>query len=129
MSKIIEKYNELKSKDREKLYLFRCGKFYIFIADDCEKIRDFVVLKKIPFTKDTYKCGFPSNVLEDYLKVFKNLNLNVEVIESLELNDDNDYMKEKFNRLKKYINNIDIDTLKPIDAINELVSIRRMINE
>lgn len=33
--KIYEKYLKLKEKDSSKLYLFRCGKFYIFVDEDC----------------------------------------------------------------------------------------------
>ena len=129
MSKILEKYNELKNEDKDKLYLFKSGKFYIFICDDCEKIRDFVVLKKVKFTNDTFKCGFPSNVLNEYLKVFKNLNLNVEVVESFELNNSDERIIEKYSRILKYVNDIDINNIKPIEAINKLDTIRRMINE
>lgn len=37
VSKIYAKYLELKEKNPNKLYLFKSGKFYIFIADDCDK--------------------------------------------------------------------------------------------
>lgn len=81
MSKLIEKYEKLKEKDREKLYLFKCGKFYIFLCDDADYINEYVVLKKTLFTKDKYKCGFPKESLYDYLRVFENHNLNIEIVE------------------------------------------------
>lgn len=77
MSRIYEKYLELKENDNNALYLFRCGNFYIFIADDCDTINEYVVLKKVLFTKDIYKCGFPINSLNDYMRVFNNHKLNV----------------------------------------------------
>ena len=94
MSKIYAKYLELKEKDKEKLYLFKSGKFYIFIADDCDAINDYVVLKKVKFTNEVYKCGFPENVLEDYLRVFKNHNLNIELVDNTNLNNNSIYDKK-----------------------------------
>lgn len=34
MSKLYDKYLELKKKDESKMYLFRCGNFYIFLDED-----------------------------------------------------------------------------------------------
>lgn len=122
MSKIYDKYLELKSIDNDKMYLFRCGKFYIFIADDCEKINDYVVLKKVNFCKDVLKCGFPSNVLDDYMRVFRNQNLDIEIIE--EIADG-----EKVNPIYEMINKIDIDNITPLDALIKLKEIKDLINK
>lgn len=111
MSKIYEEYLRLKEKDNNKLYLFRSGKFYIFVGDDCDLINEYVVLKKTPFSKETYKCGFPNNSLEQYLKVFHNHKLNVEIIENIE---DIDIITD----LKK----VDINNITPIEALNLLES-------
>ena len=46
MSKIICKYLELKKQNPKKLYLFKSGKFYIFVGEDCDFINEYVVLKK-----------------------------------------------------------------------------------
>ena len=81
MSKIYEKYLILKQRDDKKLYLFKNGNFYIFLKDDCDYINEYVVLKKTLFTKDIYKCGFPIQSLEQYMHVFHNHKLNVEVID------------------------------------------------
>lgn len=97
MSKIYNQYLKLKQKDSQSLYLFRCGKFYIFIADDCEIINDYVVLKKTKFTNECMKCGFPINVLDEYLRVFRNHNLSVQVIEEIE-----DFSINKNEILKEY---------------------------
>lgn len=117
MSKLIEKYNELKEKDKDKLYLFKSGKFYIFLCDDADYINEYVVLKKTIFTKDTYKCGFPVERLDAYLKVFKNHNLNIEIIENNN--------KDIINIIK----NIDIDNITPMDALNKLKDIKELIND
>lgn len=118
MSKIYAKYLELKENDDTKLYLFKSGKFYIFIADDCDLINEYVVLKKVKFTNDVYKCGFPENVLDDYLRVFKNHNLNVEVVENTKLNNLSVY---------EIINNTDINKITPIEALKILENLKEIV--
>ena len=105
-----DKYLKLKEKDSSKLYLFKCGKFYVFLDKDCDYINDYIVLKKVKFGK-TYKCGFPSESLDSYLKVFKNNGFNVELV------DDKD---DIYDRLVKRVNNIDINQITPIEALNIL---------
>ena len=117
MSKIYSKYLELKEKDNNKLYLFKSGKFYIFIDNDCDIINNYVVLKKTKFTKDIFKCGFPENVLQDYLRVFKNHNLNIEIIKDFNLEND----------IYDYINKIDINNITPIEALEYLIKIKEIV--
>lgn len=115
MSKIYEKYLELKENDNNSLYLFRCGNFYIFIADDCDTINEYVVLKKVLFTKDIYKCGFPINSLNDYMRVFNNHKLNVQVIDEIDTN------------VKSYIDSIDINKITPLEALVILGHIKELM--
>ncbi len=121
MSKIYDKYLELKNEDSTKLYLFRSGKFYIFLGDDVDFINEYVVLKKVKFSNETYKCGFPDAVLDQYLKVFKNHNLDVVVVENYDLKKDN-------NNLYDFIKSIDINNITPIDALNKLSIIKEMVS-
>lgn len=58
MSKIVEKYKELKRADDSKLYLFKSGKFYIFIGEDCDYINEYIVLKKQSFLLNTINVDF-----------------------------------------------------------------------
>ena len=118
MSKIYEKYLELKSIDKDKLYLFKSGKFYIFIADDCDKINDYIVLKKVKFTNNVLKCGFPENALNDYMRVFNNQKLNIEIIEDITLNEKN---------INDFILDIDINKISPLEALNILNEIKEKI--
>lgn len=87
MSKIYNKYLELKRENSDKLYLFHSGKFYIFIADDVDRINQYVVLKKTKFTKEVNKCGFPDNCYDDYMRVFHNHKLDIETIETSDIDD------------------------------------------
>lgn len=123
MSKIYDKYLELKNKDNTKLYLIKCGKFYIFVDKDCDYINNYIVLKKVLLTKDIYKCGFPIEKADDYLKVFKNQSLNIEVVDNLDL------LEHSKTDVIEYIKNINIDDLTPKQALDKLYEIRGLINE
>lgn len=118
MGKLYEEYLKLKEENKEKLYLFKCGKFYIFLDSDCDIINEYVVLKKVPFSKNIYKCGFPSNVLENYLRVFNNHKLNVEVIENIE--------RQEID-LEAYLKNIDINKITPLEALIKLKEMKEKI--
>ncbi len=119
MSKIYDKYLELKKMDATKLYLFHSGKFYIFLDQDADYINEFVVLKKTKFTSEVDKCGFPDNVLDNYLKVFRNHKLNIEVIDKI----------EKKSSIEDFIRNLDIDQLTPKEALLKLYELRSFIDE
>lgn len=124
MSKIYDKYLELKKQDNKKLYLFRCGGFYIFLADDAIKINDYVVLKITNFSKNIKKCGFPIASLDSYLKVFHNHKLDVAVIENYEVLN----IEEKYEKLVHFIRNISINDLTPLEALNKLSKLQEMCN-
>lgn len=124
MSKIHDKYIELKAQDANKLYLFKCGGFYIFLEDDAKKINDYVVLKITPFGKNLVKCGFPAASLENYLKVFQNQKLDIAVIEDFELYT----AQEKYEKIIKYIQKIDINNITPLEAIVKLSKLQEICN-
>ena len=124
MSKLYNMYLKLKEKDHNKLYLFKVGKFYIFLAEDCDTINDYVVLKKTKFSSETQKCGFPENVLEEYLRVFKNHKLDIEVIDNILPKDD----REVIGNVKNYLDKIDINKITPIDALEHLAKIKEIID-
>lgn len=131
MSKIYNKYLELKSKDSETLYLFHNGRFYIFIADDADLINQYVVLKKTKFTKETYKCGFPDSCIDDYLRVFHNHGLKIEIIEPSSLIEDstknNDNLIEKYRKIENRLKMIDINQITPIESLSILNEVIKVI--
>lgn len=122
MSKIYDKYIELKEIDNEKMYLFRCGNFYIFLDEDASKINEYVVLKMTQFTKNVLKCGFPITSLESYLKVFQNHQLKIEVVE------DNSpkSLEEKMKKIIKILENTKIEKITPIESINILQKVKEI---
>ncbi len=120
MSIIYDKYLELKDIDKDKFYLFKSGKFYIFVGEDCERINDYVVLKKVKFCNESQKCGFPESVLDEYLRVFNNHHLNVEIITDFKLT------KKNLN-LYDYIDSIEVNKITPLEALEILVKIKEIV--
>ena len=118
MSRLYNKYLELKKEDSNKYYLFRSGNFYIFLSDDAKRISDITMLKCSNFAKEVIKCGFPCNSLDKYLNLFKNLNIDVFVIES-----DIDNKEIIINKIK----NVDIDNTSPIKALNILSELKELV--
>lgn len=134
MSKIYSKYLELKRENPNKLYLFHSGKFYIFIADDVDIINQYMVLKKTKFTKEVSKCGFPDNCYDDYMRVFHNHHLDIEVIEAASIevsqySDDTNQVISKYTKIEKYLKDININSITPLESMELLNYVLRCIND
>lgn len=112
MSKIYEKYLKMKLKDKDKIYLFRSGIFYISLGEDALILNEKYNLNLLYFNKEVEKCGFPVKSLEKYLKIFDDDKLNYEIVKESD--------KEG---VIKILEKVDIDTTSPIDA---LVILKRM---
>lgn len=124
MSKIYNKYLELKEQDSEKLYLFPCGNFYIFLADDAYKINDYVVLKTTYFAKDVVKCGFPKASIDSYLKIFHNHDLDVLVVDDISLSSSSNRLDNILTVLQK----TNLEQITPIEAMNLLAKLKEISN-
>ena len=132
MSKIYSKYLELKNEDPNQLYLFRSGKFYIFIDEDADLINQYVVLKKTKFTNEVLKCGFPDDRFEDYMRVFKNHNLSISVVDNQTVSDQElpkniEICVHKYRKIESCLKDLDIESTSPIEAIAILDQIVRCI--
>ena len=121
MSKIYNEYLRLKESNSDKLYLFKSGNFYIFVGEDCDFINNYIVLKKTKFSNESEKCGFPINSLEQYLRVFSNHKLYIEIIENIPIKND------KNENVTDIINKIDINNITPVEALIILNRIKELI--
>lgn len=119
MSRIYNKYIKLKEQNKDTMYLFRNGNFYIFLKEDAERINEYVVLKKTKFCKEAMKCGFPVSSLEEYMHVFHNHGLDVQIISQVETTD----VKEALEKLK----NINLDKTTPIQALQILKELQELL--
>lgn len=82
MSKLYKKYVLSKINNSNKIYLFECGIFYLFIDEDARIMSDVLKLKLTPLNSIIMKCGFPIKSADKYLHILKNLNYDIEIIPS-----------------------------------------------
>lgn len=121
MSSIYNKYLNLKSKNNDTMYLFKIGKFYIFLDEDAEKINKITTLKLINHSKNVMKCGFPKESLEKYLDIFKNLNINIEII------DNEISTQEEIIKYLEKIGAMDIDEITPKESLDILYKLKELL--
>ena len=81
MSKLLNNYVKLKSKNPSKIYLFKSGIFYIFLDKDAILMSTVLNLKLTKLNANIVKCGFPTSSLEKYLNLLKQLSFDIEIIE------------------------------------------------
>ena len=116
-----EKYLELKKINKNALYLFKSGKFYIFLDEDAITINKYTTLKLINHSKEVLKCGFPDNALDKYLSIFENINLNVKLADEIYLG------KSDLERYLDKISKLNINELKPIESLNILSKLKDLL--
>lgn len=68
-NKMVEKFNELKTKHHDAVILFRVGDFYESYFDDAKKVSDIlgITLTKRNGENGYYFTGFPYHALDNYL--------------------------------------------------------------
>lgn len=139
MSKIVDKYNELKNIDKDKLYLFESGIFYIFVNEDAKIINKKLYLK-ITQQGNYFKCGFPIRSKEKYFELLKDKKINYEIIE---LEKQNSRTKNEKQILKietislnnksiekeiiRKLKSINVEYYNPIEALNFLKELKEIV--
>ena len=111
-------------ENNDKYYLFRTGLFYIFIDEDARNISKITPLSITNLSNEIIKCGFPSNSLEKYLNIFKNLGLDVDIVDEIKKETNENISR----RIIKKIKNLDIDNLTPVKALNILNEFKGMLD-
>lgn len=127
MSKLYSEYLKRKGENQKPYYLFKSGMFYIFLDEDARKISRVVPLKITKLNNDIVKCGFPNNSLDKYMEVFKNLNLDVVLIDN-NSSDNKKSLEKSKDRVIKKIMNLDIDKVTPIKALEILSDFKRSLS-
>lgn len=139
MSKLVDEYEKLKEQDKDKLYLFHSGIFYIFLGEDALKIAPILNLKVLPFSNNIEKCGFPQNSLIKYKEMLDNNKINYIIIENSTDKSENtrhlknkkievDYFSQNEKEIIEKIKKLDIYKLNPLTAFNILVELKEKIS-
>ena len=124
MSKLYLEYLKRKKEDSNKYYLFKSGMFYIFIDEDAKKVSKITPLNITNLNNDIVKCGFPSNSLEKYLEVFKNLGLNIEIVNELTKEQVENNHSKVINKIKK----LKIENITPLKALIILNELKGLVD-
>ena len=129
MSKLINKYKELKQNDSTTLYLFKSGIFYIFLDKDAKLMSPLLNLKLTNLNSEVLKCGFPINSLNKYISKLDETSYKIKIIDpnnnnnnSLSLN--NEKVKKLFDKISKIdINNLSVkESFELLDYIKKEIS-------
>ena len=123
MSKLYQKYEELKSNNSNIIYLFLCGNFYIALDSDAIVLNELFDMKLTKFSNLCDKCGFPKNSLDKYTKLFDERNVEYCLI------DNNLSDSDKLDKINNMLSNIEFDNLSSIDMKDILLNIKKIIME
>lgn len=134
MSKIYNKYIELKTKEKSNhiLYLFKYGIFFIFIDNDARIASQLLHLKLSQLNDSIVKCGFPVNSLSKYTNLLNTTSYRIEVVDMSSSSPlpSSDYIY--FENLKHIFNEfleLNIDNLSISQAYDVLYKIKnKLIN-
>lgn len=132
MSKLYDKYLSLKSDDNSKIYLFKNGIFYIFLDNDARLMSSVLNLKLTNLNDKIVKCGFPSNTLNKYQDLIKNMGYDISIIDSsstMNHSSENSISNEEIKKFLKYLSNINPDNLSIIEAYSLLNNISSKAKE
>ena len=130
MSKLLNKYNELKKEDSSFIYIFRVGIFYNVFNNDADILSNALGLKITHLSDELYKVGFPISQIEKYSQLLTNKNIKFKIVDNLDKKQTNEYLKNI--ELKKIVNqilNIDINNTTFSQAFNLLIDIQKKLEQ
>ena len=123
MSKMYNKYLELKAIDKNKVYIFEVGIFYIFLDEDARLVCTKLTLKLTKLTGEIVKCGFP---VANYMKYQKLLDLFDVKHEIVRLQHDSKVPPSK--RILDEIKTMNIVYISPLEALSILNDMHEELN-
>ena len=123
MSKLLSQYNELKNKDKNKVYIFRVGIFYNILNEDARLVSKEIGLKLTDLSPEIIKCGFPVAKLEKYTSLLKSHNIDFEIITNQTSSNQNTAYDSIINRIL----DIDFNNTTFKEAFDILYNIQQKI--
>lgn len=121
MSKLLNKYNELKNNDPNKVYIFKIGIFYNILNEDARKVSNAIGLKLTDLGPNIIKCGFPISQIDKYTLLLKNNNITFEIINPPASSNQN----TSYNHIIRTIENIDLNNTTCKEAFDILYTIQQ----
>ena len=130
MSKLYNIYQDLKKEDKEKIYIFKAGAFFILLDDDAKLISEKLNLKLTKLNDSLVKCGFPINSIEKYTKKIKELKISYKIIDGTKsvVKSNDAYIENiKFQTVINKIKDLNINKISPLQALNILSEFKDVI--
>lgn len=129
MGGTIKEYKKLKTENKDILYIFLSGVFYICYDEDAHKINEIFNYKIVPVGVDHVKCGFPINSIEEKLKILDDKNIKYKVInEKIEFKNKMEYLKDiRELGILEEIEQLDLNNISPIKAFEKLQEFQNKI--
>ena len=130
MSKLLNKYNELKGKDSELLYIFRSGIFYVALNEDAKILNEKLNLKITSLSPEIIKCGFPISAIDKYIQIMNNSDIHYKIIDDLPKNMEmTDYLNNvEFKKIINAIKKVDMNNTTYKQAFDFLYNIQQKLN-
>ena len=115
MSKLYSIYKKLKESNKDTLYLFKSGIFYIAISDDANLLSSKFNLKLTNLNNSIFKCGFPVSSIDKYIKLFNFNNIKFEIVN---LEENTIYRPQDFALNKKIENLLNLILSTDINSLS-----------
>lgn len=130
MSKLYNKYLELKSKDSSSYYLFKSGMFYIFLDEDAKFVSQKLNLKLTNFNDTILKCGFPINSISKYTSLLDDNKINYKIIdEDLVVHKTKYIENQNIQNYLEQIKKLDINKITPLKALDMILNLQKILGE
>lgn len=130
MSKLYDIYENLKKKDKDTVYLFKNGIFYIALDNDARKLSNIFNFKLSNLNDSVIKCGFPSNSLNKYLNLFRMHNIPVEIIEDNTIYSLKEYSQSSnLQNIISYIKKADIESFSISEAYSFIEKLKELAED
>ena len=132
MSKLYLKYLELKKNDKDTIYLFKSGFFFLALEEDATTLAKELNLKVTNLSPNVIKCGFPVSRQEHYFRILEAKNIPFTIANDTYgiVENYSDYMNNV--RLKNVIEeiiNINFDNITFKEAYEILLSTSNLLKE
>ena len=123
MSKLYDKFLNLKNENNEKLYLFKSGIFFIALNQDAKQLSDIFGFKITNLNDTVTKCGFPSKRIDYYSSLLDKMNIDFDIIDSSisTITSTKDYINSyNFDDIIDFLTNIDFNNITFKEAFETL---------
>lgn len=133
MSKLYKEYVLRKIQNPNKIYLFKCGIFYVFIDADAQLMSNILGLKLIPLNSCILKCSFPVSASNKYFNILKNLDYDIEIVflnkEISSLNINNYFINKNCHKAICDFLTINVESLSISQAFDLLYQLQSTFKE